>query len=231
MISSLLGDKIQKLSDARVHARHYLESLGIVYARKWLPIYNNYTKFMVTRHPLDRLMSGYKNMIKPPPRDIGPSFSYNQWIHKQLYGTPGNTIASFEDFLKMVSSKDEKVQRSEFYNNRHWLPITQVCQPCSVNYDYIVRLETANHDSVPILELFHINDTLPHKNDGKRTMSQEQLGIGQSFLSEYANIPHDIMKNVFDRYALDFALYGYKYEDVKNELSCSIRLDDGETCC
>ena len=235
MISSLLGNKILELGDSKVHQRSYLQSLGIRYITDWQPEYALYTRFMVTRHPLDRLMSGYKNMIQPPPRPVGPGYKYNQWINTQLYGETNEVddIASFEDFLFLVSSQDPSIQQTGFYNDRHWLPISEVCQPCSVRYDYIVRLETADEDSVPILQMFRINDTLPHKNNGQRQSdtSDDFRGIGQSVLREYANISPEIMSNIFHRYKLDFQLYGYSYDDLKNELRCSIDIDEGRTCC
>ena len=237
MISSLLGNKILTLGDGLVHKRPYLESLGIRYIKDWGPAeYATYTRFMVTRHPLDRLMSAYKNMVRPAPRQVGPTFRYNQWINTQLYGDPNTAddeIASFEDFLSLVSSQDPLIQQSFFYNDQHWLPMSQVCQPCSVRYDYIVRLETAEEESGPILRLFHINDTLPHKNNGQRTedTSGDSLGIGQSILREYVNVSPEIMRNVYERYKLDFELYGYSYDDLKHELRCSVDMEEGGPCC
>ena len=82
-----------------------------------------------------------------------------------------------------------------------------------------------------ILDLFHMNVSLSHKNAGKREVEVKQKRIGSSVLKEYANISQIIMENIYDRYALDFELYGYSYDRLNNEMNCEANSDDDVRCC
>ncbi|XP_042879036.1 carbohydrate sulfotransferase 8-like [Penaeus japonicus] len=102
------------------------------------------TRVMVARHPLDRLVSGYRDKLN----NGGPVTG--QWAdHLTNYRTSrgldtGNMTMTFREYLEMVVYTMETLGRGKV--NRHYCPTTLLCSPCSVHYDYIFHTDTLTED-------------------------------------------------------------------------------------
>ena len=88
----------------------------------------NYFKFLMVRHPLQRLASAYMDRIVNVKKS-------NQ---------------TFETFLRGASRFA--------HTNPHWSPFINTCHPCSIHYDYIAHLETVQEDLPIILTRLNITD-------------------------------------------------------------------------
>jgi len=150
---------------------------------------HRYRKFVVVRHPFDRVVSAYRDkftrrnrwtnhfhrkygrLIVSRYRDNSnrPSISSARWpywastpvaddvdVAKHSYSVPslatedlspvhnetdnkGHDV-TFVEFVRFLIDETPEVQTIKI--NPHWQPVTELCRPCTVNYDYVVRIES-----------------------------------------------------------------------------------------
>ena len=94
------------------------------------------TKFLVVRHPLDRLVSAYRNKFEFGDPDKFP-LKYGRHIVRQ-YRENATEMAlrtgadvTFVEFLTFLTR--------EPLGDGHWVRQYDQCQPCVVKYDFIGR--------------------------------------------------------------------------------------------
>ena len=106
--------------------------------------------------------------------------------------------------------------------NCHWTSATDICDPCNVEYDKIVKLETQAQD------LF---DVIPHLGPYNRTndvyMNRKGAGAGSSSswrLHACANISEKLLTDVlaqgFDK---DMDLCGYSMGNLSDPLGFQVK--------
>ena len=195
----------------------------------------DYFKFMVARHPLDRLYSGYVNklvsgidqiMIKNHGSRILNMFhpELDPQVRARGYGA---TFNEFVQYLKLPIS-----------NNKHWESIYNLCQPCFVQYDQVVKTETMDEDNFGIITKY-----LPHKRSigfagnvvaGGRQMSS--MTTHGRKLEAYSGLNLTDMNYIHDRYKNDLEYFGYSYSMQPNEnnftlYSSCVNSFGGSMCC
>ena len=88
--------------------------------------------FMISRHPMDRLFSAFRDKIMR-----------KTIIVKNINGNKMKpTFSKFLTFLAMNNPTGY---------NRHWKPNWVLCNPCLYHYDYILKMETFDRDSGSVL--------------------------------------------------------------------------------
>ena len=127
-----------------------------------------YRKFVVVRHPFDRVVSAYRDKFvrrnrytnhfhRKYGRLIVSRYRDNQssvrW--RYLTSTNGRLVTpssasdevdnrghdvTFVEFVRFLIDEAPEVKR--FKINPHWQPVAELCRPCIVNYDYVVRIES-----------------------------------------------------------------------------------------
>ncbi|KAK2140326.1 hypothetical protein LSH36_1383g00023 [Paralvinella palmiformis] len=144
-----------------VHNPRYIHAVGL----KYLSDFNasgirmrlkNYFKFMVVRHPFDRLRSAYVDKFTGP----GPAHNYFpkyvDLIEKCFRGNlsidvGGQPMISFEQFLILIAKQQRR------FVNAHWLDYVNSCQPCLIQYDHVIKMESFGEDLKVVLD--HLNQT------------------------------------------------------------------------
>ncbi|XP_047477644.1 carbohydrate sulfotransferase 11-like isoform X2 [Penaeus chinensis] len=139
-----------------------------------------YTKFLVVRHPLERLLSAFRNKFESNTSDakVFKRVYGAQMIRKYRRGSGSSSenLTSTEDLEKESAKKTgEGVRFSEFVSflldkkdlatvNEHWRPYESLCHPCAVSYDVIGKYETLEEDSERFLRLIGAPEDLhfPH---------------------------------------------------------------------
>ena len=123
------------------HSRQYMSKMGYKFLSSYPKpekdnILSTYKKALLVRHPMDRLRSAYYN-----------KFVASHYIKRRYAvvlkkyrsnSTDNYEHMHFEEFVKYIIDMDTR--------NRHWNAIHKVCKPCTVQYDYILRLETLERD-------------------------------------------------------------------------------------
>ena len=125
--------------------------------RKW-------KKAIIVREPMERLASCYNDKILQP----GKKNRYNkikkeklkeEIINKEtktrppsskkakklLKNGPIKKKISFNDFLvvKVINGHESGID----YMSKHWAPYYKSCSPCTVDFDYIVRLDPSMEET------------------------------------------------------------------------------------
>jgi len=137
-------------------------------------------KFVVVRHPFERIISAYLDKLHSYARDL----KYRGGYYYAMYGAdivnmyrpkyqerfPKNPLfmrkePSFVEFVEYlvgtpVSKYDE-----------HWKPMFLLCPPCHFKFDVIVKMETFNRDTQFILSQRSLEDevSLRKKHSSKKS--------------------------------------------------------------
>jgi hypothetical protein len=116
---------------------------------------------MFVRNPIERLVSAYRNKIEHPASD-NPS-EHTIWdgirariLQKHRGPAQGNNVTgppypTFSEFIHFLGASDPADM------NEHYKPMTALCQPCSVHYNYVGNFATLRRDANRILQYLHIN--------------------------------------------------------------------------
>ena len=86
------------------------------------------------------------------------------------------------------------------------------CQPCTVDYDFLVQTETQAMDARHIVNHKMIGRGLDMKTNSWRKQLNGTYPFFGRLLSEYQNIPQQLFKNITEHYKRDFEVYGYGFK-------------------
>ncbi|CAH1786658.1 unnamed protein product [Owenia fusiformis] len=129
----------------------------------------HYTKVLIVRDPLDRLISGYFDKLY----SINPNFWYkagapainifrkhiSSWKSKQC-----GFDTTFEEFLLHIIHR----YANRIPLNKHWRSIYDMCFPCNINYDIIGHIETYSKDISHILGTIHAEHSIKMRSNYSR---------------------------------------------------------------
>ena len=162
---------------------------------KRLNMIENYYKFVIIRHPLERLVSGFRNKIEPPFNDMSVRFpnyikmtilqkfrnaEFEKWMSSE---TKYNLSVTFEEFVHyFVNSDLTKI-------NPHLKPIIHTCHPCRVRYNFYGNFRTYSQDALIAMQHLQI-DAKFYRNKSLHSSSQQTSG----YLGHYYDQLNDALK-------------------------------------
>lgn len=167
----------------------------------------NFTKYLFVRHPFERLLSAFRNKLEKPShgskyfrkrigRDIIKHYRINATNHSLEYGND----VTFEEFAMYLT--DHYVPAF----NEHWKPISELCYPCLIRYDFIGKYETLQSDAEFLLKAINQSDIKFPKVRISNTTSQ---------ITKYYNtLPPQIIARLYNIFILDFKLFSYTTENI-----------------
>ena len=152
--------------------------------------------FLITRHPLTRLVSAYRDKLEPGKRKNDSFMRYGKIISTKVRGSweAGDPDPTFYEFIKYLIKTPV-----ESYNE-HWMPISLRCRVCHLSYDYILHYEDLQSDWALLLKDLNITEdiSLPWENKG-----------GGDITNYYQNISREDMDRLYQKYEADFLMFGY----------------------
>jgi len=177
---------------------------------------NDSIAFLIVRHPLERLLSAYRDKIQ---------FSLPHTLHQKLgneivlkyrktkekvkgprnKSTPTNprwpTFSEFVQYLVDVQQKGDTF-------DMHWTPITQFCTPCQVDFDIIMKFETLQEDQNYLIHRAGLQDIIrpEWRNSGKGRTTAELIS------SYYSQLTTAQIIQLYHIYRYDFELFNYNLD-------------------
>ena len=183
----------------------------------------HYKTILVVRNPFERLYSGYIDKFINTYKQYGTNNAY-RGITMQLFpktkARNGNLFITFEQFLQMVilAKRTMLPSLARPRGDEHWSTIGELCYPCDVRYDFILKLHMLDRDKELILPLFNAT-YLPHMNIA--TIHKENIFnvTIPDIITAYHQLTPHLIQDIRDIYKLDLELFGYGFDIHKGILN------------
>ena len=214
MLSGVKGHKVDdhRYSSKKMKGNGY-KSLSDFYGAERMAIIQTYRKVIVVRHPLDRLRSTYYD--KFVYNHFIPNTRYTKGLRK--YRVDKNDTHShmhFDEFIKFILY--------DYQRELHWAAYNRLCNPCMIQYDYVIRLETFEAD-LDILARQVYNKTvnqlyLPKFNAGENKAAPKRKS--SDMLPEYGKVGKAEWTRLMNRYGDDMEMFGYGFDRKNSKTFC-----------
>eukprot|EP00079_Xenopus_tropicalis_P029108 XP_012824242.1 PREDICTED: carbohydrate sulfotransferase 9-like [Xenopus tropicalis] len=184
-----------------VHTSPYLKKLSSYSPAEQVALLKNYTTVMFTRHPLERLVSAYRDKFLHDEATFYTT-SVADLIKKTVrrHGDFEEKI-SFEEFVSFI------VLENPNQRDIHWMPMVELCDPCNIHYDILGKYKTIKQDAAYVLRSIrapkHLkySDTKHHPNE-----SRTNNLITTKYLR---SLPRKLLQKLINIYRLDFSMFEY----------------------
>lgn len=190
------------------HRLHVFRRLNNFTAEEVRYRLDRYLKFAFVRHPLERLISAYRNKF-------GANYTSSEYFRSR-YGRQiirqyranaseeslarGHDV-TFVEFVRYVIDPRTASQPGGF--NEHWKPQHELCLPCTIRYNIIGKYETLNDDAWLVLE----KAGLPWVGGFPRS---DRPASTTPLVDEYAaQLTAEELLQLYHIYELDFRLFDY----------------------
>ncbi|XP_069971152.1 carbohydrate sulfotransferase 11 [Penaeus vannamei] len=183
--------------------------------------------FMIVRHPLQRLVSGYRDKILSGSRfysklartiikqypELGPGETRERPKSWGVFGknVPRSVVPSFPQFVQFLLDEAARGQKLD----EHWTPMSQFCTPCLVNFDVFAKVETLEEDGNYIIFSAGIEDVIKPKRIN-RSRNEPTDAVADKFLCQ---LSQQQMKGLLQLYKYDLELFQY---DASKYVNCTV---------
>ena len=125
---------------------------------------------------------------------------------KRLDAGEGNYNITFIEFLNYLIADIAESGRDSL--DHHWAPVTIVCNPCTVRYDFIVKFETLQEDSEVLLD--YVQAHYSHNNTVQFPRRSPQIDSNRCN-EAFKEIPVEVKEKIYQLYKEDFIFFDYQY--------------------
>lgn len=158
----------------------------------------------VVRHPLERLVSGYREKFKNGAPISGMWGNFVRKYRKSRGIYSANRTLNFHEFLEMIAYKMETKGRNSI--DRHFRPTTLLCSPCGIKYDYILHTDTLTQDLQYLVGKLNLTGI----SVSARMNSKANKTRGITYESYYNDIPVSLMGRIYTLFKEDFLINNFK---------------------
>ena len=112
---------------------------------------------------------------------------------------------TFEDFLRGAARY--------VHTDTHYMPFINTCDPCAIDFDVIVQMETVQEDLQMVcskLNASYMLNKFPHQKPGSLKAGAE------AYKGMYADISKQVLRDVFAKFKPDADMFGYSFEGYGN---------------
>ncbi|XP_072385912.1 carbohydrate sulfotransferase 11-like [Diabrotica undecimpunctata] len=167
--------------------------------------FNTSISFLVARHPLERLLSAYRDKLQYALPHTHHKKLGNEIIMKYRYKknkklSPTQRSPTFSEFVEyLVDSVKNREQL-----DMHWAPIVEFCTPCMFNFQVIAHVETLQEDQMYLIKIAKLEHLIqPEWKNAGRGATQNQIG------RYYSELTRSQIFQLYHIYRYDFELFNY----------------------
>ena len=203
------SERIDK-SLLRKHGITSLDTFRPVQAKYML---HNFGKIMFVRHPLERLASVYNSKfgtMNYQYKEFQQRFSRTMIRKFRLNATTdvrrNGRYVTFQQMVKYVINLWENGDELDIYLT----PISDICFPCGISYDFIGYIENFKDDAQSAFAL------LPNTYQQilKRSWTHRRRYNETTIRDVYRSIPKTDIFRLSEVYNIDFYIHAYNLDDV-----------------
>lgn len=186
-------------------------------------------KVIIVRHPLDRLLSAYRDKMLRVRGETDPYVKIQQGIVEAYQDPNGEepttsilpsrrpsgenktySHPTFSQFLLKVKDDLSIYWKKEGLSqvNLHWRPYWMTCGPCKVNYDVIAHVETLEADQEYIIQELGLQDILYNAHTHASNFDSYN-DTSEAAKHYFSKVPENLLKAIIKFYQPDFELFGY----------------------
>ena len=224
----------------RVELRNMILKYGNKTVSKYSPTINkiigslwpHYFKMMMVRHPLERLLSAYRDKLSGVIKrdhqlvDAHVDDIYSNDCKIEIFKTVQSEKYSlwlrdlkleyqitFSDFIQfVVGMPNPKL-------NIHYMPVVDLCRPCDNEYDFYGAFKLFNKDAqVLISKLEGKPEYIPGVNQTSKTAE-----LMNTFYSE---LSHDLKEQLFKDWRTELEFYYYLYPEERYTHKSILGIDE-----
>jgi hypothetical protein len=198
----------QSEREDRILDRPTQESINFSNQRELNKFLQKYVKILFVTHPFDRLLAVYQDRFSNLIENRRSQF-WNRLRRKIL--RLNHPSASEEELATREVTFDEYIQYLVFKqeHNVHWSVTYELCHPCDIEYDYVVKFETIHTDIKYIMKsLYGSDESLNSVVGGSHLTKRNDITAMQSY---YKQPSLNSLLYLYDIYSLDFYMYNYTW--------------------
>ncbi len=220
------------LHNVHKQQRYNLKRLSLKFFSKEEILYRiqNYFTFIVVRNPFDRLISAWRNKFVQRNgmfHGLGKRLA-KKYPRKEYYNATGkwtslpNDVATFPQFVMHL--------RLSHHGNAHWTHYHSGNR-CSVDWDAILKLETADVDTYPVLNRLQKGHNITKIPEMNSNQADDQRHLRVKHLPEFKGVLPVDYEYLYGVYQRDFDLFGYSWDRDRMIASCVCKPEEGYSCC
>lgn len=206
VLQSGLDAKVSEIEHDNIHHTSLIKRLVSYPPALQKEFLSNYTKVMFTRHPLERLVSAYRDkLLHSEPFYSTTVANEIKAMFRKNKNSSGKV--SFQEFVSFIAAKPP--QNLDI----HWKPMFLLCDPCNIHYDIVGKYETLGLDSEHVLKAIGAPESLQYPS--LKRYGSEKRTDGSITLEYLRQLTSEQIEKIKKVYEMDFFLFNYtmKYED------------------
>lgn len=197
-----------------VHEKNEMRKLAVVEpAAIFENGVGNYTKFIFVRHPFERLVSAYESKFGSTiPDDIYQRKIGTKIIQKYRKKPTKISLEKGDDvtFVEFVNYVMDESKTNRKRMDVHWLPAIELCRPCSIEYDFIGKVETLEQDVSFLLQKLNEADLILSFQEKQKARHTTQ-SVWRETMKQ---LSQQQMDDLISLYASDFQIFGYPLDNL-----------------
>ncbi|XP_066951992.1 carbohydrate sulfotransferase 11-like [Macrobrachium rosenbergii] len=187
--------------------------------KEFLQTFKSSLRVIIVRHPFTRILSAYRDkMIKLEPRPTEFHFRDLQLQiiakYRPVDSPESSQFPTFSEFVQYIlDSTKTFVTAQDWKKNVHcWTPYWAQCNVCGVDYNVIIKLETMTEDEKFLITISNLEELKELKSQEWRHLNNAtSMDVAPEF---YSQLSRTQIKQLYQRYLLDFLLFDYKIDDI-----------------
>ncbi|XP_071399940.1 carbohydrate sulfotransferase 8-like [Centroberyx affinis] len=221
------ASSIRDIPHNTVHTDNHLRRLES-YSRVDIDkVLHSYTKLLFVREPFERLVSAFRDKFE------SPNSYYHHLFGRQIIDRyrPNATLVdlqtgdgvTFREFVLYLLDVNRPVGM-----DIHWEPVSQLCNPCLLQYNFIGKFESIEEEANFLLQSIGAPSNLTYPNFKDRNPLEERTSskITESY---FAQLTSTERQKVYDFYYTDYVMFNFTkpfndlYQPGEQEVGVSLK--------